>query len=419
MVLTTGGMAYGAHAVARDGGRVIFVRGAAPNEEVEVSVTEERRTYAYADLLAVRRRSAVRREPPCPYLPNCGGCPWQHLEYAAQLEAKATSVAEQLRRLGGLEVPIAPIVPSPLEYGYRRRLKLRVEGHTVGFYTGGSHALVPVADCLLAEAHVRAAVPWLDDLLSALKTRVRRIEIASCGADERVVVAAEVEGQWIAADEPHCARWLQSHPRVAGLVLGGRRWRRSWGDDRVTIRPEPALALVVRAGTFTQVNRAANELLVRAVLEIVGPCAGTRVLDLYAGAGNFALPLAHRGAVVTAVEQRAQSVDDGVENAARLGLSSCRFVLGDAARTVRALADAGERVDVVILDPPRSGAAAVLPDLLRLAPARVCYVSCDLATLARDLARLARRYRIGPVRPFDLFPHTYHVETVTTATLAC
>jgi len=419
LVLTTGEMAHGPHAIARDAGKVVFVRGAAPDEEIEVVVTEERRAYAYGELIAVRRPSPWRRKPPCPYLPRCGGCPWQHLDYAGQLRAKAANARQQLARLGGLDVPIADIVPSPHEYGYRQRLKLRVDGEAVGFLAGASHTVVPVADCLLAEPVIRATVPAVGAFVATLAARVRRVEIIATGSGERVVVAAEVESRWLDADDAAIRRWLATQRHVAGLVFHGRRWRRVWGDDRLTLHPEPELSLVVRAGTFTQVNRAANELLVQAVNAIVDPCSGAHVLDLYAGAGNFALPLARRGARVTAVERHPQAAEDGSANAVRLGLTQCRFVCGDAARVARELAAAATPVDAVVLDPPRSGAAEVLPALLRLAPPRVCYVSCDLATLARDLKALAARYRIDGVQPFDLFPHTYHVETVTSATLTC
>src|SRR5512143_666324 len=132
--VTTGDMAYGPHAVARHDGKVLFVRGAAPGEEVEAVVREERRAYAYADTVAVLRPSSARRPTPCPYLPRCGGCPWQHLDYAAQLDAKRQLVREHLRRIGGLDVAVEPVLPSPREYGYRRRVKLRVEAGEVGFY---------------------------------------------------------------------------------------------------------------------------------------------------------------------------------------------------------------------------------------------------------------------------------------------
>jgi 23S rRNA (uracil1939-C5)-methyltransferase len=406
-------LSYGPHAVARHEGKVLFVRGGAPDEEVEIDVREERRNFAYADVVQVMRASPSRRDPPCPYLPECGGCPWQHVRYPSQLAAKEEIVREHLRRIGGLETHPAPIIPSPREYGYRSRLKLRVEQGVVGFYAGGSHTLVPVDNCLLAEPPIASAIHAVGVLASTLRTRLRRIEITSHSArDETVVATAEAEGQWCDEDEQLCVTWVESDRYVRGLVLHGHGWRRAWGEEYVTIEPEPELALRVRAGAFTQVNRAANQLLVRSVLTFLEPGRGVRVLDLYAGAGNFSLPVARRGAEVLAIERDGRAVEDGRENASRLRLTSCRFVQRRAEEAVNTLLQSGERFEAVLLDPPRSGAAGVIRPLIRLAPDRIIYVSCDPATLARDARSLASDYRLQTVQPIDMFPHTYHVESV-------
>lgn len=427
----TESMAYGPHAVSRHGGRVLFVRGAAPDEDVEVEVGEDRGRYAFAGVVSVVRPSPARRSPPCVYLPLCGGCPWQHIDYAAQLEAKRAIVRDHLRRIGGLDVSVAPVLPSPREYGYRHRLKLRVEPRgvagsvaRVGFYAAASHQLVEIERCLLLPPEIAGRIPDAADLANRLRTLLRRAELIDTGAG-RIVLCGEAEGPWNTADETRCADWLGEHAEFAGLALAGRGWRRCFGDDSLTIHPEPDLPLRVRAGTFTQVNPAANQLLVRTVLQSLGffappgepetesqqPCP--RVLDLYAGAGNFSVPLARRGARVVAVEQSRQACADGAANAQRLGLArQCRFLPQRAERAAARLVAEGERFDAVLLDPPRSGAAAVLDAVARLGPQRVIYVSCDPATLARDLRRLTDRFHVEAVQPVDLFPHTYHVETV-------
>jgi 23S rRNA (uracil1939-C5)-methyltransferase len=420
VVVTTGEMAYGAHAVARAEGRVVFVRGAAPHEEVEVAVRERRPRYAFADVVTIRRPSPARRPPPCPYLPRCGGCPWQHLEYSAQLAAKHRVVADQLQRLGAVAMPVAPPLASPRQFAYRRRLKLRVADGVVGFHAARSHDLVPVRHCLLAAPHVDAAIAWLPELARALRTALRRLEIASAGADDRVVVSGEAEGGWDVADEAACRAWLDAHPLAQGLVLRGRRWSRAWGDivTRLAVRRDEA-PLQVRAPGFTQVNDGANRLLVAAVVDAVAPCSGLRVLDLYAGAGNLSLPLRRAGALVTAVEHDASTAADARAAAAREDGPPLRVLQMAAEAALRQLAEAGERFDAVVLDPPRSGAADCVAPLLRIAAARLVYVSCDPTTLARDLRQLGSAYRVEHIQPIDFFPHTYHVETVVRATLAC
>lgn len=419
LVVTTGEMAYGPHAVARVDGKVVFVRGAAPHEEAEVRVREDRERFAFADLVAVRRPSTVRRSPPCPYLPRCGGCPWQHLDYAAQLAAKQRIVGEQLQRLAGLAVPVAAPLPSPRELGYRRRVKLRVADGVVGFHAAASHDLVAITHCLLAEPRVDAAIPWLAELVAALRSGVRRLEIAAGGRDAGVVVAGEVEGAWHDGDAGACQDWLAAHPDVAGLLLRGRGWTRTWGGPTIDLDAGDDQPLRVRAPAFSQVNGEANRLLVEQVVQRVAPRPGLRVLDLYAGAGNLSLPLRRRGALVTAVEQDRGAAADARANAAREAGPPLRVLAMPAERAVRQFADAGERFDAVVLDPPRSGAAACVVSLLRLQAPRLVYVSCDPSTLARDLRHLSTAYCVDDVQPIDFFPHTYHIETVVGATLAC
>ncbi len=420
VVVVTDEMAYGPHAVARrEGQKVLFVRGAAPYEEVEVVVREERERFAFADLARVLRPSPARRPAPCPYLPRCGGCPWQHLDYPAQLESKRHLVAEQLRRIGGLSIAVAAPLPSPRQFGYRRRIKLRVVAGTVGFHAAASHDLVPVAHCLLAEPEVDAALPALDQLVAALASLVRRLEIIGGAPGGRVVVAGEIEGALATGDVAHAAAWLAAHDAIAGLTLRGRGWARTWGEVGVGVSADDGAPLLVRAPGFTQVNAAVNRLLVDAVVQLAGPRPDLRVLDLYAGAGNLSLPLRRRGAHVTAVEQDRAAAHDARANAAAEPGPPLRVVADRCESALRRLVAAGERFDVVVLDPPRGGAAACVPALLALRAPKLVYVSCDPATLARDLRALAAAYRVDVVQPLDMFPHTYHVETVVGATLSC
>jgi 23S rRNA (uracil1939-C5)-methyltransferase len=413
-------MAYGPHAVARADGKVVFVRGAAPGEEVDVAVREDHSRFAFADVLQVVRPSPERRATPCPYLPRCGGCPWQHLEYEAQLRAKRTIVDEHLRRIAGLDVAVAPPLAAPREFGYRQRLRLRVEGGQVGFYAGGSHDLVAVEHCLLAEPAVDGAIPIAAELVRALRTRARRIEIVAAGeSGGGLVLIAEAEGRWVEADEGVCRAWLARYPAVGGLLLSGRGWRRSWGETKLSMSPTETMRVAVHAGTFTQVNPEVNRLLVRTVLDLASPLAGGRVLDLYAGAGNLSLPLAERGAEVTAVEQSSRAAADATAAAERIGLRGYRVVCERAESAARTLAARGERFDLVVLDPPRSGARGLIEPVLALRPRSIIYVSCDPATLARDLRDLGGRYRVDRVQPIDMFPQTYHVETVARAIAAC
>lgn len=383
---------------------------------MRVRIVEEHRNWARAALVHVCTPGVARRTPPCPWAHACGGCPWQHIDYAAQLVAKEASVRESLARIAGAAPrALLPIIAAPSEWGYRHRIRVHVgAGGVVGYRQPRSHALVPIDQCPIAEPPVAAGLAPLRTLVASLHTVLDDVEIVADGRGT-LVFEATARGAFAAADEAAIRAWLAATPTAAGMALRGRTWRRRFGTTTITVRAQAdAPPTVQRAGTFTQVNPAANRLLVGAVTALVG--GGAPVLDLFCGAGNLTLPLARIAPSVVAVDHDARGIEDGAANAAAAGLDNVRFVVAAADAYLRRHGLSGARV--AVLDPPRTGAAAVAHLLARLAPERIVYVSCDPTTLARDARTLTGAgYAIGRVQPLDLFPQGPHVETVLEAVL--
>jgi 23S rRNA (uracil1939-C5)-methyltransferase len=365
-------------------------------------------------VLRVVRPGPDRVAPHCPHFGACGGCDWQHLSLAAQLEEKRSIVADALRRIGRLEPPpIAPAVPSPLAFGYRHRARLHLArrgGAAVfGFYRAGSHDVVPLASCpVLAAA--------LDGVLGLLAESGRRQPEAFAACSE-----VRLDAGW----DGTAVRLLWRGPRgeTAALPAAAARDLRAAAAARdvalldgargepLALGPGPD-ALVTTGETFTQVNLRQNRALVELAIALAAPAPGEQTLDLCCGLGNLSLPAAACGARVTGVDLDAPAIAQAQDNARRLGRDAT-FVCEDAGAAIRGLAGAGRRFPLVLLNPPRTGARDAVAALPALGPDRVIVVSCDPATLARDAAALvAAGYRLDTVRPLDLFPHTAHVETV-------
>jgi 23S rRNA (uracil1939-C5)-methyltransferase len=322
---------------------VVFVPLGAPGDLVEVDVQERHRTWDRARLVRVLEPGPDRVDPPCAHFGDCGGCQWQHVSYEAQRIAKQRILRSALRRLA----PDVEVEAAESPYGYRRRVRVHHRGGEVGFLARRSHRLVPVDRCLLLE-------PALQDALDRARPELRGDgETALCAKDD--------------------------------LADAG----------------EPAFR--IEAGVFAQVGDAADRRLRAAVIaEVRGP----RVLELYAGAGNFTRLLAAHD--VTAVESDARAAD-----LLRLNAPAARVIAARCGPVVADLAAGGARFDTVLLDPPRQGAADVVAGLASLAPARILYVSCDPMTLARDAERLAALgWAVVRARGFDTTPQTTHLEAL-------
>jgi len=408
-------MTFGPYGVGRVDGKSVMVPHSVPGDLLEVTIQSEHGGYAIGRIARVVAPGAARRPPPCVFLPRCGGCDWQHIEYQEQVRLKAQTVVHEFRHALGVDLDAATLVePAPSEFEYRSRVRLKVGRRgAIGLYESASNRMVEIDHCLVADCRFESAAR----LARALSRDLVEVEVVRQSAARQVLVAY-LKKPAIAEQVRAVGRFLESDPSTAGIVLRAGESRTVVGDAEVAIEIEPGVALRSDADLFSQVNRPQNQKLVRAALEMAAPEQQCSMLDLFCGAGNFSIPAARRGAQVTGVDAEAAAVAAAARNAQRLGLAGTRFVAMDARELVAFLHRARSRPEIVLLDPPRTGAAELMESIMRLRPARVVYVSCDVATLARDLRMLcAEKYRINRVRAFDFFPNTHHVEIVAGAVL--
>lgn len=403
----------GGRMLARHEGRVVLVSGAIPGERVTARVEKSSRQVAFAATVEVIDPSPARRDPICD--PACGGSVYAHIDIDRQRELKAEIVADAFRRIGrmALGAPIA-VLASP-ETGYRLRGRLHVRDRRVGFFREQSHRLCDAAATRQFLPDVLPAVTGLLGDLGAAADDCEAVLVAENVAGTERVCHLEAGAKRLV---PPAGRWPLRGGITGVTTRAGDRVVAHAGQGRVTDSARdlgvaedvvPADVTWTRtAASFFQGNRYLTGALVARVLEQV---RGSRVLDLYAGVGLFTVGLAARGAAVTAVEGDATSVADMELNVERFGGAVVirQMPVEAAAATIGA-----GRFDTVVLDPPRTGATPeAIAAILAIGAARLVYVSCDPATLARDAARLtANGYRLSMVEAFDLFPNTAHVETL-------
>jgi len=300
------------------------------------------------------------------------------------------------------------VTPAPAEFGYRSRIRLKVGPKgLLGFHEANSNAIVQIDSCMVAEPELRMPL----HLARSLGKHVEEIEVVRGASDAREVQVAYLKKPADAEDLRRARNVLEADRTIAGIVLRSGLGRETVGETAVKIELEPGLMIEGDADLFSQVNRAQNQKLVATVMAMAEIREASALLDLYCSAGNFSLPAARRGARVTGVDAEAGSVAAASSNALRLGFKDAQFVAMKASETAEFLQRARYRPDVVILDPPRTGALDLMAPIVKLKPRVVVYVSCDVTTLARDLRHLLRAgYKISSVRGFDFFPNTHHVE---------
>jgi 23S rRNA (uracil1939-C5)-methyltransferase len=428
-------------------GRVAFVAYSAPGETVEARLFTQQKRFTRWVPTAVPVPSADRVTPPCPYhfrperrAEACGGCNWQHLSSVGQRRSKRELLKETLERIGGVLNPVVhATIASPQEWRYRNKVQVpfALEGKRVvaGFFAPGSHRIVEFDDCLVQSPESVAIVNFVKDFAARHRWEIYD-EDRHRGWLRHLLVRTNSKGQALVSlvtKTPsfplrhafvnellkRCPQVIGIHQNIQGArshVILGRHWEPVWGEFHIE---EKVLGCIISnaPGSFAQVNTEAAELLYEKALEEAELTKDSVVLDLYCGGGALTLAAAKRSKFAVGIEAVSSSIHDANENARRNNVSNVSFLLGETEyvlqRPLRELASVDHRKLSVLIDPPRSGCdPRVLEAIKRLRPQRVIYISCNPATLARDVKILAPDYAPTSTTPVDMFPQTAHIEAV-------
>lgn len=395
------GLAYGGDAFGRgDDGRMVFVPFALPEERVRIEITETHKRWARGRLVEVLEASSKRITPRCPHFAECGGCHYQHMAYPTQLRAKSEILNSQFQRIGGFsQPPIEETVASPSAWNYRNQVQFSVtpEGQ-LGFMAAGSEQVIPINECHLPLPNVGEVWP--------------RVEVDEGSGVHRVTFRVGVEGERMIILHGRGAPDFELDTDLPASII----WMTEGGQIVLAGESQIAIQVLdrpfrVSARSFFQVNSGLVSELVQRVLESLNVQPGETIFDLYAGVGLFSAFLAEAGTHIVAVEESPQACSDF-----EINLEEFDGVELYEAPVETALAAITAKPDAVLLDPPRAGLSLeALEHLLRHEPPRLVYLSCDAATLARDAQRLNKAgYHLERATPIDMFPQTFHIETLTT-----
>lgn len=398
--------------VAHDDGKVVFIAGALSGEEVLATPTLVKKSFTKAKLKKILSASPNRIKPQCKYFYNCGGCALQHLSYDAQLKLKVQSISETLKKVGGVDIKIDEIVPSKKQFRYRNKLSFPVRNDKIGMYEENSHNVVDVEDCLLQKE-------WNAKLITALRAFMRDYGLSGYDekkGDVRHIVAREKDGsvcvtlvtaKQIKIDD--FINYISFSDFALYQNVNGENNNVILSDEFYFIGGKGKFP-AFHPASFYQVN---DEIEEKLYAEVLKECDGKTVIDAYCGAGNLTLEIAKKATEVFGIEICKQAVDEANQKASIRHAENVSFICGDCKTEFSRIASKNLKDVTVVFDPPRKGVDEnTLCAALELEPKKIVYVSCNPATLARDVKILSQKYEIKRVAAFDMFPQTTHVETL-------
>lgn len=425
--------------VGHKDGIAVFVPQAAAGDNLKIKILKTAKTYAFGKIEKIISPSQDRITADCPQFSRCGGCVYRHISYESELRAKRQRVQDAMERIGGFHsVVLKPIIDAENINNYRNKAQIPIGSGTngelnLGFYAAHSHRIISCEECLLQPkafgAAINAFIEWQrkthEDVYNESTGRghMRHLFLRRAESTGEVMVCVVVNGNGV-HNEPGLVELLKKN--VSGLksvminvnreksnVILGEKFRTVWGQNYITDEL-CGLRFRISAKSFYQINSRQAELLYKIAGEYAGLTGVETVLDFYCGTGTIGLSMAKKAGHVIGVEIVEQAVEDAKKNAEENGISNAEFICADAEKAAAMVTEKGIKPDVVILDPPRKGCGAGLIETVsKLAPKRIVYISCDPATLARDLKIFARKgYQPQEITPVDMFPRTAHVETV-------
>ena len=416
----------------------VFVEGTAPGDEIEAHIIKVKSSYAVGKIKKIIKPAPCRVESDCAYDSRCGGCAYRHISYETELEIKRQSVEDALRRIGGLDIGVEEILSIDTPEHYRNKAQIPVgiseEGELLtGFYSKRTHRIINSTDCCLQRKDFHALLTAVRQYIlenpvtiydeGTGKGLLRHIYLRQARATGETMVCLVINGDTVPRKERLIEKLLETELNIKSVVLNINKKDTNvvLGDECITIYGSDyiedilcGLRFRISPLSFYQVNPEGTELLYGKAKEYAALTGEETLLDLYCGTGTIGLTMADKVKKLIGVEIIPQAIENAKENARLNGIENARFVCDDATGMAKTLYDEGIRPDVVILDPPRKGCTAeVIETVAKMSPDRVVYVSCDPATLARDLAVFERLgYETVKATAVDMFPRTTHVETV-------
>ena len=429
------GMTDDGSGVGRADGLAVFVPYTIVGEVVLSRIIKLNKNYAVGRLEEIIKPSENRIKSDCEYFRKCGGCALWHMDYKTELEYKRRKTEDCLRRIGGFDITVPPVLPAQSICRYRNKAMLPVTGDGIGFYRRNSHSVIDMEDCLLQDENVGRIAARLRELMAELglspydektgRGLIRHLCTRTGSGEILVIIVAastdiprkdELVSGILSLKLPICGIVLNVNKKAGNTVLGGESVT-LWGRGSVTVRIGE-LSFEVSPNSFCQVNTEQTAVLYGAAKRMAALTDGETVWDLYCGTGTIGQFMADNAEKIIGVELIPQAIENARKNAERNGISNTEYYCGAAEKLAPELVKKGLKPDIVILDPPRKGCdAALLDTVCSVNPKKIVYISCKPSTLARDLKYLAKRgYSPTEVAPVDMFPRTPHVETVVLLT---